>query len=89
MKQPSRTYLINVNFLETANKLSLAKNLMHSQTSNNRFCSWYIAYHFQCKGCILYLIHGRTIMDADDTSVLNVGQDINEFQKKKPQKIQA
>jgi hypothetical protein len=37
---------------------------------------------------VLYLIHGRTIMDADDTTVLNVGEDINEFQKK-PQKIQA
>lgn len=30
-------------------------------------------------------IEGRTIMYADDTSILNIGQDINEFQKTTPE----
>jgi hypothetical protein len=36
---------------------------------------------------VLHLTQGRTIMYADDTSTLNVGQDINS--KRQPQKIQA
>jgi hypothetical protein len=37
---------------------------------------------------VLHLTQGTTIMSADDTSILNIGQDINELQKI-PQKKQA
>jgi hypothetical protein len=35
-----------------------------------------------------HLTQGRTVMFDDDTSILNIGQDINELQKQ-PEKIQA
>jgi hypothetical protein len=44
-----------------------------------RFCSWFIAFNLYVND-VPHPTQGSTMMYVDDTSVLNIGQNINELQ---------